>query len=275
MPPKPAKRWTGFCYEFEYAHHTPKSSPARSQKQLEFSGILRAAPRVGASEDCLNPSVWTEGVNDSGKRPVMHWIHGGGYDQGSCGALVYNGAGLARRQHVVVVSVNHRPNALGYLFLGDLDGPEFAAVANVGQLDLIASPVWVRDNISAFGGDPGKAMIFGQSGGDGKVSTLLGIPLAQRRAIESGASLRGVAGGAANQTTEKLLKALSLRSGQGHERQDVPVDKRMATASTGNSCGPGVDGKVLPAHPFDPVASPISPEVPVMVGSTRTGRTVV
>jgi para-nitrobenzyl esterase len=282
-PPKLAKRWTGVCDEFEYAHRTPKSSPARSQKQPEFFGILRAASTAGAGEDCLNPSVWTEGVSDGGKRPVMHWIHRGGYDQGSSGTLVYHGAGLAGRQHAVVVSVNHRLNALGYLFLGDLGGPTagirgpstFEAVANVGELDLIASLAWVRDKIRAFGGDLGKAMIFGQSGGDQKVSTLLGNPSAQRSAIAGGASLRGVAGGAANQTTEKLLKALSLRSGQGRELQDLPLDERMAAARTGNGFGPVVDGKVLPAHPFDPVASPISPEVPVMVGSTRTGRTVV
>src|ERR1700682_5974299 len=211
MPPKPPESCAGVRDAFEYGHYAPQSNRARGAKQLEFFHILTPSSTAGPSEDCLNLSVWTKGVNDGGKRPVMVWFHGGGYDQGSGGALGYDGGGLAQHQDVVVVSVNHRLNILGYLFLGDVGGSGFEGVANVGQLDLVASLEWVRDNIGAFGGDPNKVLIFGQSGGGGKVSMLLGMPgakgLFQRAAIESGASLRGGTREAANRSAEGLFKA--------------------------------------------------------------------
>src|SRR5437588_8969205 len=201
----------------------------------------------------------------------MVWIHGGGYDQGSGGALGYDGAGLAKHQDVVMVSMNHRLNVLGYLSAG------FDNASNAGQLDLIAALQWVHDNIGTFGGDPNSVMIFGQSGGGAKVSTLLGMPgakgLFQRAAIESGASLRGATRESANKQTETLLKALGLSAGQGRELQRVPLDKLMAAGNV-LRFGPVVDGKTLPANPFDPVATPLSADVPVIVGYTRTERTV-
>ncbi|HXU08016.1 MAG TPA: carboxylesterase family protein, partial [Blastocatellia bacterium] len=200
-----------------------------------------------------------------------------GYDQGTGGSIGYDGAALALHQDVVVVSVNHRLNALGYLFLGDVGGEGFESSANIGQLDLVAALQWVRENISAFGGDPAKVLIFGQSGGGGKVSTMLGMPSAKglfnRAIIESGASLRGSSRDAATKTAETLLKELGLSKGQGRELQNIPLDRLM---DAGNKArfGPVVDGKVLPENPFDPVATPISADVPVIVGYTRTERTV-
>jgi para-nitrobenzyl esterase len=207
----------------------------------------------------------------------MIWFHGGAYDQGTGGSIGYDGAGLAEKQDVVVVSVNHRLNVLGYLFLGDAGGSEFEASANAGQLDLVASLQWVRDNISAFGGDPNKVLIFGQSGGGGKVSTLLGMPSAKglfhRAVIESGAALRGGSRDAATKTAETLMKELGLRKGQGRELQNIPLDRLMEAGNKARF-GPVVDGRVLPAHPFDPVATTVSADVPVIVGYTRTERTV-
>jgi para-nitrobenzyl esterase len=277
MPPQPSDSWTGVREAFEYGHYAPQSNRARGAKQLEFFRTLHPASTLGPSEDCLNLNVWTKGVNDGAKRPVMVWIHGGGYDQGSGGAPGYDGAGLAKHQDVVVVSVNHRLNVLGYLFLGDAGGPGFASEANPGQLDLVASLQWVRDNISAFGGDPNNVLIFGQSGGGAKVSMLLGMPAAkglfQRAAIESGAALRAGARDGASKSAEGLLKALGLGAGQGRELQSIPLDKLMA-AGNAVRVGPVIDGKVLPANPFDPVATPLSEDVPVIVGYTRTERTV-
>ena len=271
MPPQPPEPWTGIRDVFEYRHFAPQSNRARGVKQLEYFGILHPASTLGSSEDCLYLNVWTKGVNDGGKRPVMVWIHGGGYDQGSGGALGYDGAGLAKHQDVVMVSMNHRLNVLGYLSAG------FDNASNAGQLDLIAALQWVHDNIGTFGGDPSNVMIFGQSGGGAKVSTLLGMPdakgLFQRAAIESGASLRGATRESANKQTETLLKALGLSAGQGRELQRVPLDKLMA-AGNALRFGPVVDGKTLPANPFDPVATPLSADIPVVVGYTRTERTV-
>lgn len=277
MPPKPPDPWTGVRDASDWGHYAPQSNRARGAKQLEFFGILRPASRLGPSEDCLNLNVWTKSTNSNAKRPVMVWFHGGGYDQGSGGALGYDGAGLAKHQDVVVVSVNHRLNALGYLFLGDAGGEAFAHVANVGQLDLVASLEWVRDNISQFGGDPNRVLIFGQSGGGGKVSMLLGMPAAKglfhSAVIESGASLRAGTRENATKSADALLNVLGLRRGQGRELQNVPLDKLMAASNTVR-VGPVVDGSVIPENPFDPVATPISANVPVIVGYTRTERTV-
>lgn len=277
MPPKPPEPWTGVREAFEFGHYAPQSNRPRGDKQRQFFKILGATKANDASEDCLYLNVWTRGVNDGRKRPVMVWLHGGGYDQGVGGSIGYDGAGLAQNQDVVVVSVNHRLNVLGYLYLGDVGGPEFESSANVGQLDLIAALQWVRDNINAFGGDPNKVLIFGQSGGGGKVSSLLAMPSAKglfhRAIIQSGAALRGGPRDAASKTAETILKELGLKPGQGRELQQAPLDKLM---DAGNKArfGPVVDGKVLPANPFDPVATPISADVPVIVGYTRTERTV-
>ena len=132
MPPKPAEPWTGVREAFEYGHFAPQSSRQRGLKQLEYFGILRPVSSSSPSEDCLYLNVWTKGLNDGGKRPVMVWIHGGGYDQGTGGALGYEGAGLAKHQDVVMVSMNHRLNVLGYLFLGDAGGSGFENASNAG-----------------------------------------------------------------------------------------------------------------------------------------------
>jgi para-nitrobenzyl esterase len=277
MAPKPPEPWTGLRDAFEFGHYAPQSNRPRGDKQRQFFRILGAAKANDASEDCLYLNVWTRGLGDSKKRPVMVWFHGGGYDQGVGGSIGYDGAGLAQYQDVVVVSVNHRLNVLGYLFLGDAGGAGFESSANVGQLDLVAALQWVHDNISAFGGDPNKVLIFGQSGGGGKVSTLLAMPSAKglfhRAVIESGAALRGGPREAASKTAETLMKDLGLSKGQGRELQNVPLDRLMEAGNKARF-GPVVDGHVLPAHPFDPVATPLSADVPVIVGYTRTERTV-
>ena len=290
LPPVAEQPWTGVRDAFEYGHYAPQSRRPRGAKQLEFFGILRPAANTSPSEDCLCLNVWTKGINDGAKRPVMVWIHGGGFDQGSGGAPGYDGAGLAAHQDVVVVTVNHRLNVLGYLYLDDLAGSEFAGSGNAGQLDLMAALEWVRDNIGAFGGNPSNVLIFGQSGGGAKVSTLLAMPgakgLFQRAAIESGAALRMATRDEANEYTGKVLKRLGIAPSQARELQKVPLEKLIAAADAATSrrdlsasrpglgTRPVVDGKILPTHPFDPVATPVSADVPVIVGYTRTERTV-
>jgi para-nitrobenzyl esterase len=277
MPPKPPESWTGVRDAFEFGHYAPQSNRPRGEKQRQFFAVLGATNRGDASEDCLYLNVWTRGVNDGRKRPVMVWFHGGGFDQGAGGSIGYDGAGLALRQNVVTVTVNHRLNVLGYLHLAEVGGPDFANSANIGQQDLVAALQWVRDNIGAFGGDPNKVLIFGQSGGGAKVSTLLAMPSAKglfhRAVIQSGAGLRGGAREAANKTAETLINELGLKPGQGRELQKVPLDKLMGAGNKARF-GTVVDGVVLPANPFEPVATPISADVPVVVGYTRTERTV-
>ncbi|MDX1384447.1 MAG: carboxylesterase family protein, partial [Thermoanaerobaculia bacterium] len=152
LAPMPEAPWTGVRDAFEYGPYAPQSGRRRGPKQLEFFSALRADSRLGESEDCLYLNVWTPAIGDGGRRPVMVWLHGGGYDQGSGGSVGYAGESLAKHHDVVAVSINHRLNVLGYAYLGGLPGGEFAA-ATPGQLDIVAALEWVREHAEAFGGD--------------------------------------------------------------------------------------------------------------------------
>src|SRR5712692_8121320 len=167
----------------------------------------------GQSEDCLVLNIWSPGIKDSGKRPVLVSFHGGGFVTGSSGNPGYNGHPLARFGNVVVVSINHRLGCLGYLHLGDL-APEFAQSGVAGMLDCVAALEWVRDNIENFGGDPGNVMIFGQSGGGAKVCNLLAMPRAKglfhRAGIQSGAALRSTPRDAAAKVAERMVAQIGI-----------------------------------------------------------------
>jgi para-nitrobenzyl esterase len=270
LAPLPAQPWKGVRDAFEWGPYSPQSNRHRGPKQSEFFGVL-GSHSTNTSEDCLYLNVWTRGINDGGKRPVMVWLHGGGYDQGSSGSVGYDGLALAKYHDVVMVSLNHRLNVLGYSYFGDILGGEFETSANAGQQDIVLALSWVRDNIEAFGGDPNRVMIFGQSGGGGKVSALLGMPMAKglfhAAVIESGGG-GGTPRDVATRNTEKMLETLGITKANARALQKLPLDKLIAAYTLG---GPVIDGKTLPANA---IGSPISENVPVIIGSTRTERTV-
>ncbi len=274
LPPQPPAAWTGVREAFEFGHYAPQSNRPRGEKQRQFFKVLSSSRSGDSSEDCLYLNVWTRGLNDNKKRPVLFWIHGGGYDQGAGGSIGYDGGALAEQHDVVVVSVNHRLNVLGYLHLADAG---VAGSTNLGQLDLVAALQWVRDNIAGFGGDANNVTIFGQSGGGGKVCNLLAMPgakgLFQRAVIQSGSMLRSGTREAGAKTAETLLKELGIEKGDLRALQQVPLEKLMDAGNRARF-SPVVDGTILPAHPFDPVATSVSADIPVMVGYTRTERTV-
>lgn len=242
------------------------------------------------SEDCLRINVWTPSINDNKKRPVLMWIHGGGFTSGSDNELrMYDGESLARRGDVVMVSVNHRLGVLGYMNLIEY-GEQYASSPNVGMMDLVAALEWVKTNISNFGGDPNTVLIFGQSGGGGKVSALMGMPSAgglfHRAVVESGASLRQGTLDRSAQVAAGVIAELGLNKDSISKIHDLPdhaivqaafdAGRKAAAAARGGGRGPGgggggwgpvVDGKVLPRNSFDPDAPSYAAKVPLIVGS--------
>jgi para-nitrobenzyl esterase len=248
---------------------------------LQGPGTTYGEHEPAYSENCLVLNVWTPAVKDKRKRPVMVYSHGGGYVTGSGGSKDEDGSHLAATYDVVVVTTNHRLGLLGYLYLGELGGAEYASSGNQGLLDIVAALRWVETNIEAFGGDPGNVMIFGESGGGGKVGTLLAMPAAQglfhKASIESGANLRRMTKEDATETARRVLRGLGIGVNELHKLAAVPADafvklQMQAEHHEGllfEPLGPVVDGLILPRQPFDPDAPPAAAQIPLIVGSNH------
>ena len=265
LPPQKPTPWSGVKETTVVGYRSPQGAGPIS----EVAALDRQEPM---SEDCLNLNVFTPALG-RGDRPVMLWLHGGGFTSGSGNWLLYDGARLARSQDVVVVPVTHRLNVFGYLYLEDLGEEQFKGASNVGMLDIIAALQWVRDNISQFGGNPGNVTIFGQSGGGGKVGALLGMTPAKglfHKAIGmSGALIQGVPKYRATETALKFMAAVGAKTVA--DLQKLPTEQlRTAFINTqGLALQPVVDGHTLPADPFAPAASPLSAGIPLMMGTTE------
>ena len=272
-PPTKVEPWTGVRDALEYGAQAIQNRDPNSTQPLGPS-----------TENCQFLNVWTPDVRDNKKRPVMFYSHGGGFATGSGGwgkNLNHDGGALAKSYDVVVVTTNHRLALMGYLYLGDILGEEYAASGITGMLDIVLALEWVRDNIAEFGGDPGNVMIWGESGGGAKVSTLLAMPAAHglfhKASIESGPGLRMTPRDAATQTAKALLADLGLSAGQAKELLKTPTSRLLefqakfqsAARGAAGSFAPVVDGHYLPAHPFDPVAPTMSANIPLIVGTNK------
>jgi len=268
LPPQPPAHWSGVRDTIAAGPMSPQNLGA---PMPEETAMLQTAP---ISEDCLNLNVFTPAVGaKSGKRPVMVWFHGGGFAAGSGNATSYDGRNLAQKHDVVFVTVTHRLNVFGFLYLGDQFGAQYAESGDAGVLDLVAALNWVKDNISNFGGDPGNVTIFGQSGGGAKVTVLMGMPAAKglfKHAIaESGAVTRGLTKAQGAENAKRLMSSLGVTTLA--ELQAVPQEKLLSAMNeTHFQAQPVVDGTALPADPFDPAAPALSRDVPFMVGTTET-----
>ena len=252
----------------------------RPPPMADSAEARRAAHRAPQSEDCLYLDVWTKG-NDGAKRPVMVWFHGGGYAFGSGSARISVGDNLVKAGDVVVVTITHRLNAFGYLFLDDL--ADFQGSGNAGNLDLVASLEWVRDNIAGFGGDPSNVTIFGESGGGAKTSALLAMPSAKglyhKAIVQSGSTIRVNERADATALAKRLMAELDIPEGRAADLQDVDAralfDASVAAGIKAREAGiqagysPVLDEGALPRHPFDPDAPAMSADIPMMVGSTK------
>ena len=284
-PPRRPDPWAGVRDALMLAGHAPQAPSSRKQRP-ELAGLSGPRDTIPESEDCLTLNVWTGGI-DGDRRPVMVWYHGGAFAFGSANTPRLDGTNLAARHDVVVVTVNQRLNILGHLHLAELGGSEYATSGNAGTLDMVAALQWVRDNIERFGGDPGNVTIFGQSGGGGKVSTLLAMPLARglfhRAIVMSGAAIRLTQPERAAKLAEAILQELGLARGQLDQLQSMAFDRLIAAIGPAQlrvgppaqplldryDFGPVVDGSVVPGHPFDPAAPYASRDVPVLVGGVK------
>jgi para-nitrobenzyl esterase len=274
MPPRKPAAWTGVRECLGHGQICPQTLASLNS---DYAMLIQWDLHVGGmGEDCLSLNVWTPGVNDGAKRAVMVSFHGGGFATGSGNGPGYDGAQLAKYGDVVVVTVNHRLASFGYLHVADLGAPpEFAQAGVAGMMDLVASLEWVRDNIGKFGGDPSKVMIFGQSGGGAKTSTMLAMPSAKglfhSAGVQSGSTIRSATREAGTKSAEALLAKLGIAKGNIADIQKVSWQQILeAQVALGAAAAftPVVDGMVLPHHPFDPTAPPESAGVPVIISTT-------
>jgi para-nitrobenzyl esterase len=290
--PVKLKPWTGVRDAFQFGNRAMQDENAFAMPpaMLKLFGQRDLQPM---SENCLVLNVWTPALNDGRKRPVMFWCHGGAFIAGSGDSPWYDGANLARKGDVVVVTINHRLGALGYLHLGEFAGGEqFEASGNAGMLDIVAALEWVRDNIAAFGGDAGNVTIFGESGGGAKVSVLMAMPSAHglfhKAIIQSGPAVEMASRDDASETARQLLAELGLDAAEVGELRKIPaakiaqaqaaVLKRVSMMAFANrrrvGFNPVVDGKFLPGGPFEPAAPAISANVPLIIGTNKDEMTL-
>jgi para-nitrobenzyl esterase len=285
LPPKLAAPWSGVRDATFFGSSAPQTNPNPQPIPAAMQPMMALFPRdpkgVAESEDCLRLNVWTPSPNRQSKKPVMVWLHGGGYSLGSGSWPIYEGSNFARTNDMVLVSVNHRLNMFGYAYMAEALGADYRTSANVGQLDIVLALQWIRDNIAAFGGDPGNVTIRGQSGGGSKVSVLMAMPAAHglfhKAIIESGPALRAGTPEAAAKNAARLIETLGgkdkLRTASTQELLAAffAMQTRLPGGGGGGAGGfsPVVDGVALPRHPFDPDATPLSAQIPLLIGSTH------
>jgi para-nitrobenzyl esterase len=288
MPPQKPAPWSEPADAVALAAPSIQAGTDPTAPVQRSAGTPATPGEPEASEDCLFINVWTQGLGDAAKRPVMVWLHGGGFANGSGGAAMYDGEALARKGDVVIVTVNHRLNVFGYLHLPEAMGSDFASSGAAGMLDIVQVLEWVRDNIEAFGGDPRNVTIFGESGGGWKVSLLMAMPSAHglfhKAIIQSGPGLRAARPDTAAATAKSLLDELGVALGDVAALRAAPTETVRAAAAQIvarlpadqrlNGFSPVKDGTAIPGDPFHPAAPGLSADIPLMIGTNKDEATL-
>jgi para-nitrobenzyl esterase len=280
--PLPVTAWSGVKECVEWSTRAPQMVGERTTAAGETvrTGFHLPPDKGEQSEDCLHVNVWTPGLRDGKKRPVLFYIHGGAYNNGTVNCDLYDGNRLCHRGDVVVVTVNHRLNAFGYMYLGELGGKEYADSGNAGMLDIILALKWVQENIAEFGGDASRVLIFGQSGGGAKCATLMAMPSAKglfhRVLTMSGQQVTAKPTVIATEVAKDVLDRLGVKYGGldalkalPMELKALPMEKIQEAARVSTAWLPVIDGGVLPRDPFDPGAPEISAGVPMILANTH------
>lgn len=274
MPAQAPDKWDGVRQCTIYGPQAMQGTAQRWRGQGDYNFGFQFCVEPMDEKECFVLNVWSNGINDGEKRPVWVWIHGGGYSAGSANQLpFFDGRSMAHKGDIVVVTVNHRLNVLGYLDLRGLGG-KYSESVNLGMQDLVAALEWVHNNIANFGGDPDCVTIDGQSGGGGKVSTLMAMPSAaglfHRAIVQSGSTLTVGDGEASKAYGLAFVEALGVSPDEPEKLNDFTYDELVAatrrTTGRGGS-GPVVDGKYITQHPFSPTPAEFSKDVPMLIGS--------
>ncbi|WP_427965344.1 carboxylesterase/lipase family protein [Altererythrobacter sp.] len=283
MPPQPVVPWSGVRDALTYSDVTPQ---VPADRRSPYADLIQFDVQPGGiGEDCLSLNLWSPDLSSDAKLPVIVTLHGGGFYGGSGNNVGMDGESQARHGQCVVIAVNHRLGAFGFLHLAELGGADFASSGTVGMQDIVAALQWIRDNVEQFGGDPSRVLVYGQSGGGAKTSTLLAMPSAKglmhRAGVMSGSALRLMPEEVAAKRTAELLKELNISDVR--KLQEVPflaiLEAQAAAEAAARAKGeapgsfaPVVEGNVIPRHPFDPDAPDTSADVPMIVSTALDER---
>ena len=285
MPPQPVEPWSGVRDALHWTDVAPQIPGDRRHVYADLIMVDRNPSGMG--EDNLSLNLWTPSIDPNAKKPVIVVLHGGGFYSGSGNSVGMDGEQMARFSDSVVIAINHRLGAFGFLHLAEFGGDDFATSGTVGMQDIVAALGWVRENVAAFGGDPDRVLVYGQSGGGAKTSVLMAMPggkgLFQRAGVMSGSALRMMPPEMASATAKRLLDALEIAPGDVRKLQQVPWTTLLETQAgleaadrargeAPRSFAPVVDGIPLPRHPWDPDAPSISADVPMIVSSVLDER---
>lgn len=285
MPPQPLKQWAGVRDALQWRDVAPQIPGNRRHTYADLIMVDRNPSGMG--EDNLSLNLWSPDTNPNAKKPVIVVLHGGGFYSGSGNSVGMDGEQMARFSDCVVVAVNHRLGAFGFLHLAEFGGEDFATSGTAGMQDIVAALGWIRDNVGAFGGDRDRVLVYGQSGGGAKTSVLLAMPegkgLFHRAGVMSGSALRMMPAEMASATAKRLLDALEVGPGDIRKLQEIPwtvlleTQARLEAADRARgeaprSFAPVVDGIALPRHPWDPDAPDVSADIPMIISSTLDER---